>query len=91
MTAAMDGSFQDNHAETARKWQERFPAKNLAMPPFADCLSSVVPSTVDVELAPVRARGRHSLINEPTTAQEAWARSTCPARRAGNDGTWRSV
>jgi hypothetical protein len=26
MTAAMDGSFQDNHAETAKKWHERFPA-----------------------------------------------------------------
>jgi hypothetical protein len=72
MTAAMDGSFQDNHTETARKWQERFPARKLAMHPFADCLSSVVPSTVETELAAVRARGRHSLVNVPTTAQEAW-------------------
>jgi len=27
MTAAMDGSFQDNHADTARQWQERFPPR----------------------------------------------------------------
>jgi hypothetical protein len=70
MTAAMDGFFQDNHAETARQWQERFPARNAAMHPFADCLSSVVPTTVDTELAPVRARGRFSLVNQPPTAEE---------------------
>lgn len=72
MTAAMDGSFQDNHTETARKWQERFPANRLAMPPFADCLSSVLPATADAELAPIRARGRHSLVTTPSTAEEAW-------------------
>jgi hypothetical protein len=27
MTAAMDGSFQDNHSDTARKWQERFASR----------------------------------------------------------------
>lgn len=85
MTAAMDGSFQDNHAETARKWQERFPAKNLAMPPFADCLSSVILNTVDVELAPVRARGRHSLVNVPKTAQEAWG---CCAEYLSGTAGW---
>jgi hypothetical protein len=68
MTASMDGSFQDNHTETAR----RFPSNHLAMPPFADCLSSVLPATTDAELAPVRARGRHSLLNAPSTAQDTW-------------------
>jgi hypothetical protein len=50
-TAAMDRSFQDNHAETARKWQERFPARDLAMHPFADCLSSILKETAEAELA----------------------------------------
>ena len=81
----MDGSFQDNHAETARKWQERFPAKNLAMHPFADCLSNVVPTTVDTELAPVRGRGQHSLVNKPTTAQEAWG---CCAEYLSGTAGW---
>ena len=72
MTAAMDGSFQDNHTETARKWQERFPARNLAMHPFADFLSSILPATADVELSPVRARGRHSLVSTPRATPEAW-------------------
>ncbi|MGX1168652.1 hypothetical protein AB7M16_004918 [Bradyrhizobium sp. USDA 372] len=85
MTAAMDGSFQDNHAETARKWQERFPANNLAMHPFADSLSSVIPTTVETELAPVRARGQHSLVNKPTTAQEAWG---CCAEYLSGTAGW---
>lgn len=58
MTTAMDGSFQDNHTETARKWQERFPARNLAMHPFADCLSSIVPTVADTELLPIRQEVR---------------------------------
>ena len=85
MTAAMDGSFQDNHTETARKWQERFPAKNLAMHPFADCLSSILPSIADAELAPVKARGQYHLVNTPTTAQEAWG---CCAEYLSGTAGW---
>ena len=85
MTAAMDGSFQDNHAETARKWQERFPAKNLAMHPFADCLSNLVAGTLDAELAPVRARGQQSLLNKPTTVPEAWG---CSAEYLSGTAGW---
>jgi hypothetical protein len=85
MTAAMDGSFQDSHADTAAKWQERFPAKNKAMHPFADCLSSVVPATVDAELAPVRLRGQFSLVKQPTTAQDAWG---CRAEYLSGTAGW---
>lgn len=88
MTAAMDASFQDNHAETARKWQERFPANYLAMHPFADCLSSVIPATVETELATVKVRGQHSLVNKPTTAQEAWG--CCAEYLSGTAGWERS-
>lgn len=85
MTAAMDGSFQDNHTETARKWQERFPANRLVMAPFADCLSSLLQATSDAELAPVRARGRHSLVNAPSTAEEAWG---CCAEYLSGTADW---
>jgi hypothetical protein len=85
MTAAMDGSFQDNHTDTARKWQERFPAKNLAMHPFADCLSSILPSAADAELAPVKARGQHHLVNTPANAQEAWG---CCAEYLSGTANW---
>lgn len=85
MTAAMDGSFQDSHADTAAKWQERFPARNQAMHPFADCLSSVVQATVAAELAPVRSRGQFSLVKEPTTAQDAWG---CCAEYLSGTAGW---
>jgi hypothetical protein len=85
MTAAMDGSFQDNHTETARKWQERFPARNLAMHPFGDFLSSILPATADTELASMRARGRHSLVNVPLTAQDAWG---CCAEYLSGTAGW---
>jgi hypothetical protein len=85
MTAAMDGSFQDNHTETATKWQERFPAKNLAMHPFADCLSSILPSAADADLAPVKARGQHHLVNTPANAREAWG---CCAEYLSGTANW---
>jgi hypothetical protein len=85
MTAAMDGSFQDNHTETARKWQERFPARNLAMHPFADCLSSILKETAEAELAPIRARGQFSLVKEPKTAAEAWG---CCAEYLSGTAGW---
>jgi hypothetical protein len=85
MTAAMDGSFQDNHTETARKWQERFPARGLAMGPFGDCLSNLVASSVEAELGPVRARGKHSLLNQPTTTAEAWG---CCAEYLSGTAGW---
>jgi hypothetical protein len=85
MTAAMDGSFQDNHAETARKWLERFPANNLAMDPFADHLSNLVAGTVEAELQPVRSRGKHSLVDKPTTPPEAWG---CCAEYLSGTAGW---
>src|SRR5262249_45491576 len=33
---------------------------------------NLVASTVKVELQPMRARGKHSLVNKPTTVSEAW-------------------
>jgi hypothetical protein len=83
MTAAMDGSFQDNHTETARKWHERFPANKWAMEPFADFLSNLVATTV--ELTPIRARGKHPLVNKPTTASEAWG---CCAEYLSGTAGW---
>lgn len=85
MTAAMDGAFQDNHAETAKNWQNRFPAKNLSVHPFADCLSSVLPSTADAELASVRSRGKHSLVNKPSAVEEAWG---CCAEYLSGTAGW---
>ncbi len=85
MIAAADGSFPDNHAETARQWNEHFPARKLAMPPFTDRLSSLLGETVERELAPVRSRGKHSLTKEPLTAEQAWG---CIAEYLAGTAGW---
>ena len=72
MVAAADGSFPETHAETAQCWNERFPAKGLAMPPFNDRVSSLLKEVIEAELAPVRARGKHALTRKPATAEQAW-------------------
>jgi hypothetical protein len=72
MIAAVDGSFPDNHTATARQWDERFPANDLAMQPFADRISNLVAENVARELVSVRSRGKHSLTSSPTTPPQAW-------------------
>ncbi len=85
MTAAMDGSFQDNHTETARKWQDAFPpiAWQCRRSPTV-CRACFRPPP-DAELVPIRARGRHSLVSTPSTAQEAWG---CCAEYLSGTAGW---
>jgi hypothetical protein len=87
MIAAADGSFPDNHAATAQQWDRHFAANGLAIPPFADRLSNLVAQDIDRELAPVRARGRHSLTSKPTTPQQAWG---CCAEYLSGTAEWDS-
>jgi hypothetical protein len=85
MVAAADGSFPDTHAATAVQWARHFPANGLAMPPFDDRLSNLLDETIQRELAPMRARGRHSLTIAPTTAAEAWG---CCAEYVSGTASW---
>ncbi len=85
MIAASDGSFPDNHTATAQQWDRHFAANGLAMPPFADRLSNVLAQNIDRELAPVRARGRHSLTSKPTTPQQVWG---CCAEYLSGTAQW---
>lgn len=85
MIAAGDGSFPDNHAATAQQWDQQFAANGLAMPPFADRLSSLVQKTVEQELVPARARGKNSLTILPTNPQQAWG---CCAEYLSGTADW---
>jgi hypothetical protein len=44
-----------------------------------------LPSIADAELAPVKARGKHHLVNAPATAQEAWG---CCAEYLSGTAGW---
>ncbi|MER9847712.1 hypothetical protein NKJ55_10145, partial [Mesorhizobium sp. M0106] len=85
MIAACDGSFPDNHAATAQQWDRQFPANGLAMAPFGDRLSNLLESTLKRELAPIRARGKHSLTTVPATPEQAWG---CCAEYLSGTAGW---
>jgi hypothetical protein len=85
MIAAGDGSFPDNHAATAQQWDRQFAANGLAISPFADRLSNLVPKSVEDELAPIRLRGTHSLTVVPTTSHQAWG---CCAEYISGTAEW---
>lgn len=85
MIAAADGSFPDTHMATAIQWDRHFPTNGLAMFPFSDRLSNLVQSSVDSELEPVRARGKHSLVDPPKTAPQGWG---CVAEYLSGTADW---
>ena len=85
MIAAGDGAFPDNHTATAQQWDRQFASNSLAMPPFADRLSTLRADTVELELAPVRARGKHSLTTPPATVAQAWG---CCAEYLSGSADW---
>jgi len=85
MIAAGDGSFPDTHAATALQWDRQFAATGLALSPFGDRLSSLRADVIEQELAPVRARGKHSLTVTPTGLEQAWG---CHAEYLSGTAKW---
>ncbi|NIJ08712.1 hypothetical protein FHS31_002333 [Sphingomonas vulcanisoli] len=85
MIAAGDGAFPDTHAATAQQWDRQFAATGLALAPFGDRLSALTTAVVEQELAPVRARGKHSLTIVPTSAEQAWG---CHAEYLAGTAKW---
>lgn len=85
MVAAGDGSFPDTHAATAQQWDRQFAANGLVAAPFGDRISSLVSERVEQELAPIRARGKHSLTITPGSATQAWG---CHAEYLAGTAKW---
>lgn len=83
--AAGDGSFPDTHAATAQQWDRQFSATGLALEPFGDRLSSLRADAVSRDLAPIRARGKHSLTVTPTDPEQAWG---CHAEYLAGTAKW---
>lgn len=85
MIAAGDGAFLDTHAATAQQWDRQFAATGLALAPFGDRLSVLRSDAVEQELAPIRARGKHSLTVTPTSPEQAWG---CHAEYLAGTAKW---
>jgi hypothetical protein len=88
MVAAQDGSFQDDHAGTARVWDQQISARGLALAPFDLRLTSLVKKTADSELARLLTSGKFNLAGpSPNNAIEAHGAAV--AYLSGNANYWR--
>ena len=61
MTAAKDGSFQEDHSGTARMWDTAIASKNLAMGPFGWRVTSLIETILKGEVATYRGQSSGDL------------------------------
>jgi hypothetical protein len=73
MIAAQDGSFQEDHAGTARIWDSAIASRGLGMGPFGWRVSSLIERVFEPEVAVYRGASTGSLQMQPTTLSEATA------------------
>ncbi|SFS41222.1 hypothetical protein SAMN04488040_0237 [Sulfitobacter marinus] len=71
MTAAQSGSFQEDHAGTARLWDEQIASRSLAMAPFSWRVSSLVGKTYKTEIDALRNASSGKLQTQPITKDDA--------------------
>lgn len=71
MTAAQAGSFQEDHAGTARQWDQHIASRNLAMAPFSWRLSSLVEKIYKPEVDEYKQGSSGRLISKPKNKAEA--------------------
>jgi hypothetical protein len=76
MIAAQDGSFQEDHAGTARIWDSAIASRGLGMEPFGWRVSSLVERTFEQEVAVYRGACTGSLQVQPKTLAAATAAAT---------------
>jgi hypothetical protein len=71
MTAAQSGSFQEDHAGTARLWDEQIARRGLALAPFSWRVSSLVDKTCKAEVDALRNGSPAKLQTRPVTKSDA--------------------
>jgi hypothetical protein len=71
MTAAQNGSFQEDHAGTAKMWDADIAARGLAMEPFSWRVSSLIETVYRSEVQAYRASSSGNLQTTPYTATDA--------------------
>lgn len=71
MIAAQNGSFQEDHAGTAKMWDTDIAARGLAMEPFSWRISSLVEKTYRPEVNNYKATSIGKLTVKPNTVLDA--------------------
>ena len=90
MTAAKSGSFQEDHAGTARLWDEDISRRGLAMEPFSWRASSLVEKTYKPEIEAYKKGSSGKLLSEPTTKTEALGAAAEYLSGSANWYVWRT-
>ena len=71
MTAAQNGSFQEDHSGTARMWDSEIAVRGLAMEPFSWRVSSLLEGTFKPEVQAYRGNSSGELRTAPLTTSDA--------------------
>lgn len=71
MTAAQNGSFQEDHAATARMWDAEIAARGLAMEPFGWRVTSLMEGVFKPEVMAIRQGSSGDLLTTPRSVAEA--------------------
>lgn len=90
MTAAQSGSFQEDHAGTARLWDEQIARRGMAMTPFGWRVSSLIEKTYKPEIAAYRNGSVGKLQIKPSTTTEALGAAAGYLSGSAKWYTWRT-
>lgn len=71
MTVAECGSFQEDHAGTARLWDKQIASRGLAMVPFSWRVNNLIEKTREAEIVALRNGGVGDLLKRPASKAEA--------------------
>lgn len=72
MIASQDGSFQDNHGETANSWDRQFNGRPFVPSPFSYRVTTLVKKDMEAEIAGLRGTNTFNLNIEPMDVNQAF-------------------
>lgn len=72
MIAAQDGSYQDNHTETANSWDRQFRDKPFIPSPFCHRVTTLVKKDMEAEIDALRAGNTYDLNTPPGNPTQAF-------------------
>lgn len=72
MIAAQDGSYQDNHAETANSWDRQFKGRPYIPSPFGHRVTTLVKKDMEAEIEALRSGNTYDLNTPPVTPSQAF-------------------
>jgi hypothetical protein len=87
MIASQDGSYQENHGETANSWDSQFSGRPYIPRPFNYRVTTLVGRDVEAEIAALRGTNTFNLNAEPKTIPQAFG--ACMSYLKGS-ATWRA-